>query len=91
MSRYPHRLAYLLFFASGISGLIYEIIWMRQLGNVFGNTIHAAATAAAVFMLGLGAGGLVVGRIADAKIRDVRCAVLQSDRRNGPWTTDGGP
>ncbi len=72
MSKYPHRLAYLLFFASGISGLVYEIIWMRQLGNVFGNTIHAAAAAAAVFMLGLGVGGLVVGRIADARIRDVR-------------------
>jgi len=72
LSKYPHRLAYLLFFASGISGLIYEVIWMRQLGNVFGNTIHAASTTAAVFMLGLGAGGLIVGRIADAKIRDVR-------------------
>ncbi|MCK4546725.1 MAG: fused MFS/spermidine synthase [Candidatus Eisenbacteria sp.] len=72
MSKYPHRLAYVLFFASGISGLVYEIIWMRQLGNVFGNTIHAAATAAAVFMLGLGVGGLVVGRIADARIRNIR-------------------
>lgn len=72
MSNLPYRLAYILFFASGTSGLVYEVIWMRQLGNVFGNTIHAAATTASVFMLGLGLGGLVIGRLADSRIRDPR-------------------
>jgi len=33
---------YLLFFLSGISGLIYQVIWVRMFGNVFGNTSRAA-------------------------------------------------
>ena len=29
---------YILFFCSGISGLIYQVVWIREFGNVFGNT-----------------------------------------------------
>ena len=46
--------AYLLFFFSGLSGLIYQVVWVRMFGNVFVNTsfrFHLVA----VFMLGLGA------------------------------------
>jgi spermidine synthase len=60
-------LLYLLFFLSGISGLIYQVIWVRVFGNVFGNTIYSASTVIAVFMLGLGVGSYVVGAWADRR------------------------
>jgi spermidine synthase len=53
------------FFLSGVSGLIYQITWVRQFGNVFGNTIHSASIVVAVFMLGLGAGSYLAGVWAD--------------------------
>ena len=56
---------YLLFFLSGISGLIYQVVWVRVFGNVFGNTVYSASAIVAVFMLGLGAGSYLAGRWAD--------------------------
>ena len=55
----------LLFFASGVSGLIYQVVWVRTFGNVFGNTVYSASLVVAVFMLGLGIGSYVVGNWAD--------------------------
>ena len=64
---YPESLLYLLFFISGISGLIYQVVWVRVFGNVFGNTVYSASLVIAVFMLGLGAGSYVAGRWADRR------------------------
>ena len=50
-----------LFFLSGFGGLVYQILWMRELGLLFGTTAHAAATTAASFFLGLGAGSAFFG------------------------------
>jgi spermidine synthase len=58
-------LLYLLFFLSGISGLIYQVVWVRVFGNVFGNTVYSASAIVAVFMLGLGVGSYLAGRWAD--------------------------
>jgi spermidine synthase len=58
---------YFLFFCSGVSGLIYQVVWVRAFGTVFGNTIYSASLVIAVFMLGLGVGGYVVGRWADRR------------------------
>ena len=58
---------YLLFLLSGFSGLVYQIIWVRVFGNVFGNTIYSASIVVAVFMLGLGVGSYVVGAWADRR------------------------
>ena len=55
----------LLFFISGLSGLIYQVVWVREFGNVFGNTVYSASLIIAVFMLGLGVGSYVVGNWAD--------------------------
>lgn len=54
-----------LFFLSGISGLVYQIVWVRNFGLVFGNTLHSAALVTGVFMGGLGLGSLYAGRLAD--------------------------
>ena len=54
---------YVLFFLSGTAALIYEVLWMKELGILFGNTAHAAATTLTVFFLGLSAGGYTWGRL----------------------------
>jgi spermidine synthase len=54
-----------LFFASGAAALIYQVLWLRELGRLFGATAYAAATTLAVFFLGLSAGGLAWGRSAN--------------------------
>lgn len=58
---------YLLFLLSGLSGLIYQVVWVRVFGNVFGNTIHSASLVVAVFMLGLGVGSWLVGAWSDRR------------------------
>ena len=55
----------ILFFLSGVSALIYQVLWLRLLGLVFGVTTHAASTVWASFMAGLAIGSLVAGRLAD--------------------------
>ncbi len=50
-----------LFVMSGFTGLVYEVLWLKELGLLFGNTSHAAATTLAVFFLGLAAGGYFWG------------------------------
>ncbi|MCF7958671.1 MAG: fused MFS/spermidine synthase, partial [Phycisphaerae bacterium] len=53
---------YLLVFLSGVAGLIYEILWMKQLGLLFGSTSHAASATLAAFFAGLAAGSWFWGR-----------------------------
>jgi predicted membrane-bound spermidine synthase/tetratricopeptide (TPR) repeat protein len=60
-------LLYFFFFCSGISGLIYQVVWVRVFGNVFGNTVYSTALVVAVFMLGLGVGSYIVGAWADRR------------------------
>jgi len=62
-------LIYLLFFFSGISGLIYEVIWVRLFGNLFGNSIYSAAIVTSVFMLGLGVGSYLAGIWGDGRYK----------------------
>lgn len=54
-----------LFFLSGASALVYQVLWMRLLALVFGVTVHAASTVLAAFMAGLALGSAVAGRLAD--------------------------
>jgi spermidine synthase len=53
---------YLLFFLSGAAGLIYEIVWSRQLGLLFGHTVHAAAVVLAAYFAGMALGYLLAAR-----------------------------
>lgn len=55
----------LLFFASGASSLIYQVVWTRLLVLVFGATTFATATVLAIFMGGLALGSYFGGRYAD--------------------------
>jgi spermidine synthase len=51
-----------LLFASGFAGLVYQVLWQKQLGYLLGSSAHATATAVAVFFLGLTLGQLWAGR-----------------------------
>ncbi|MDP6355847.1 MAG: fused MFS/spermidine synthase [Planctomycetota bacterium] len=53
---------YLMVFFSGFAGLVYQVLWMRQLGFLFGSTSHAAATTLAAFFAGLAGGSWFWGR-----------------------------
>jgi hypothetical protein len=46
----------LLFFFSGVSALLYEVLWFRLCGLTFGNSVWAAAIVAGSFMAGLALG-----------------------------------
>jgi spermidine synthase len=52
------------FVFSGATGLIYEVLWARMLGLVFGATTLAVSTVLAAFMGGLALGSAVAGRLA---------------------------
>lgn len=69
---------YLLFFCSGAAGLIYQVVWVREFGNVFGNTIHSAALVISVFMCGLGVGSALGGRWADRHYQDAPARLLRA-------------
>ena len=84
-------LIYLLFFLSGISGLIYQVVWVRVFGNVFGNTIYSASIVVAVFMLGLGVGSYVVGAWADRRYARLRLFELRPGSAEPRSNADAPP
>jgi spermidine synthase len=53
------------FVCSGASSLTYQVLWVRELGLVYGNTVASAALVTSLFMLGLGLGGYLAGRWSD--------------------------
>ena len=52
------------FILSGATGLIYEVLWARMLGLVFGATTLAVSTVLAAFMGGLALGSALAGKLA---------------------------
>lgn len=55
----------ILFFCSGATALIYEVIWSKYLALMFGSTIQAQTVVLAVFMGGLALGNRIFGGRAD--------------------------
>ncbi len=53
--------AALCFLASGAAGLLYEIVWSKQLAYVMGSSLHAVAAVVASFLGGLALGARVLG------------------------------
>lgn len=54
---------YILVTISGFSSLVYEIVWMRSLSLIYGNTTYATGMILALFMGGLAIGALAFGRM----------------------------
>lgn len=66
----PHILSLLIltfFFLSGACGLMYQVVWLRVMGLVFGNTTYATSAVLSGYMAGLGLGALYFGRWIDRK------------------------
>ena len=54
-----------LLLASGTAALIYQTLWVKQLGLIVGVDVYAVTTAVSAFFGGLAIGGYLFGRIAD--------------------------
>src|SRR6266496_6026558 len=63
---------YVIFFLSGATGLVYEVIWVRLTGLVFGNTSHAISIVLGAFMAGLALGSWKLGQRADRTTNPLR-------------------
>ncbi len=61
-----------IFMLSGAAGLVYEIVWARQLVLVFGNTTQAVSTILTGFFGGMAIGSWLGGRLADRVRRPLR-------------------
>ena len=61
-----------LFFLSGVSGLIYQIAWVRQSVFTFGVSVYAYSTVIGAYMIGLALGSYAMGRRIDAHARPLR-------------------
>jgi predicted membrane-bound spermidine synthase len=62
-------LFYAVFFVGGMPALIYQVAWQRVLTLYFGIDIYSTTVTVATFMLGLGVGSLLGGRLADRAAR----------------------
>lgn len=58
-----------LFFFSGATSLVYEVLWTRRLSLTFGHTVLAVSTVLTVFMSGLALGSFLAGRWSDRERR----------------------
>jgi len=56
---------FICFLFSGISGLIYEVVWAKYFALIFGSTAYAHTLVLATFMGGLALGSFLLGRLAD--------------------------
>jgi spermidine synthase len=66
------RIVAICFVLSGATGLIYEVLWVRMLGLVFGATTLAISAVLAAFMGGLALGSALAARFAPKIARPVR-------------------
>jgi spermidine synthase len=60
-----------LLFGSGFCALVYQIGWLREFRLIFGASTAAAAAVLAIFIGGLGTGGLLIGPRADTHQRPI--------------------
>lgn len=57
------RTVLILFYFSGVAGLIYQVLWLRRLSLIFGVTVYAASTVLAAYMSGLAVGSVLSGLV----------------------------
>lgn len=50
---------------SGAAGLVYQVLWVKQLSLVLGVDVHAVTVGVSAFFAGLALGGWLIGRWAD--------------------------
>jgi spermidine synthase len=58
---------HVLFFCSGFPALIYQIVWQRALFSIYGLNIQSVTIVVSGFMLGLGLGSLLGGKLSNSR------------------------
>lgn len=76
MHRPGVRLFAVLFFLSGMAGLVYEVCWTRLLRLPMGNTVHSLTVVLAAFMAGLALGAWIAGRWVERRGHPLRAYAL---------------
>ncbi|MFW6066740.1 MAG: fused MFS/spermidine synthase [Myxococcota bacterium] len=76
--------AFAAFFLSGASSLVFQNLWGRMLHHVFGATGVAVSTVVTVFMVGLGLGAWLGGRVAN-RLRHPLLAYAAAELVVGAW------
>lgn len=66
----------LLFFLSGFAGLVYEVVFAKQLAITFGSTAVASTTVLATYMGGMALGAWLGGRLAPRRTDPLRAYAL---------------
>lgn len=66
----------LVFFFSGASALLYQTVWIRKFGLVFGVDVFATSTVLTAFMAGLALGNLLFGKLVDRQKSALKLFVL---------------
>ena len=79
----------LIFFLSGAAALLFETLWFRQAGLVFGNSVWASSLVLASFMAGLALGNALAGalrrRACAARCASTRCSRLAIGAAGSRW------
>lgn len=57
------KIIYLIFFLSGLSGLIYELLWSRYLKNFLGHSAYAQSLVLCIFMGGMAIGSYLASKL----------------------------
>ena len=65
LNRMPQVILFAVLFFSGVSALIYQIVWIRKFGLIFGVDVFTMATVLSAFMGGLAIGSIIFGRLSD--------------------------
>src|SRR5580765_4991230 len=79
--RRPHSVpawATACFLASGAAGLLYEVVWSKQLAYLLGSSLRSAAIVVAALLAGLALGARLLGsRLAHSNSPGRRYALLE--------------
>lgn len=62
-SSFPRAVLFPVFVLSGISALIYQMVWQRMLLMIYGSNVESVAVVVAAFLMGLGIGSLIGGHV----------------------------
>jgi spermidine synthase len=76
LSQFTRSLLFVLFFLSGFSGLVYQVVWVRMAFASFGIMIQVLSVVVSVFMLGLSLGAWAGGRSIKFLVRKTLSSAL---------------
>src|SRR5262245_26364722 len=65
----PAALLHFVFFVSGFSAILYQLVWQRSLFTIYGTSSESVTMVVTAFMLGLGLGSLAGGALSQSASR----------------------